>query len=55
MTTPQRAAIYEEQHIARHAGLKPAVYNPLDRPLNELPVIYGFNNGGKPVVSQFEI
>lgn len=23
-----------------------AVYNPDDKPLEELPVIYGFNNGG---------
>lgn len=25
-----------------------AVFNPKDRPADELPVIYGFNNGGQP-------
>lgn len=25
-----------------------AVYNPHGKPLEELPVIYGFNNGGEP-------
>lgn len=25
-----------------------AVYNPEDRPVEELPAIYGFNNGGEP-------
>lgn len=25
-----------------------AVYNPNNRPENELPIIYGFNNGGSP-------
>lgn len=25
-----------------------AVYNPHNKPESELPVIYGFNNGGKP-------
>jgi len=25
-----------------------AVYNPYNKPLPELPVIYGFNNGGSP-------
>lgn len=24
------------------------VFNPLDKPIGELPVIYGFNNGGAP-------
>ena len=24
------------------------IYNPNDRPVEELPVIYGFNNGGSP-------
>jgi hypothetical protein len=28
--------------------MKYAVYNPLDKPTDELPVIYGFNNGGSP-------
>lgn len=25
-----------------------ATYNPHNRPIDELPVIYGFNNGGSP-------
>lgn len=27
---------------------KNAVFNPHDKPINELPFIYGFNNGGSP-------
>lgn len=46
MTTPQAAALYEAQHVAEHAGRKVAVFNPQEEPLSELPVIYGFNNGG---------
>ena len=26
--------------------MKNAIYNPLKKPLEELPIIYGFNNGG---------
>lgn len=48
MTTPERAAAYEAAHIAEHASKGWAVYNPQDRPIEELPVIYGFNNGGAP-------
>lgn len=48
MTTPEAAARYEAQHVAEHAHRKPVVYNPHDRPIEELPVIYGFNNGGSP-------
>lgn len=25
-----------------------AVYNPLNKPVEDLPIIYGFNNGGSP-------
>lgn len=25
-----------------------AVYNPLDKPVEKLPIIFGFNNGGQP-------
>ena len=46
MTTPQAAAAYEAAYVAEHAGRKLAVHNPNDKPLNELPIIYGFNNGG---------
>jgi hypothetical protein len=46
MTTPAAAAMYEAQHIHAHSNLPVAVFNPEDKPLNDLPVIYGFNNGG---------
>lgn len=48
MTTPQAAAFYAAQHNAEHAGKKYAVHNPHNKPIDELPVIYGFNNGGEP-------
>ncbi len=48
MTTPQAAALYEAQHVSEHRGRKLAVFNPLNKPEAELPVIYGFNNGGSP-------
>ena len=48
MTTPAAAALYEAQHVQRHEGLRNAVFNPHGRPLEELPAIFGFNNGGSP-------
>jgi hypothetical protein len=48
MTTPAAAALYLAQHQCENEGRKVAVYNPHDKPLGELPVIYGFNNGGSP-------
>ena len=46
MTTPEAAARYEREHVAQYAGRKPAIFNPKELPVGELPVIYGFNNGG---------
>lgn len=46
MTTPQAAAYYLANHLAAWRDKGYAVFNPHDRPLEELPVIYGFNNGG---------
>lgn len=46
MTTPAAAALYEAQHVHATAHLNNAVYNPSGKPIDELPVIYGFNNGG---------
>lgn len=46
MTTPARAALYAAQHGVEMEGRGYAVHNPLNKPLSELPVIYGFNNGG---------
>lgn len=31
-------------HITKYAGRLIVVYNPLDLPISELPIIYGFNN-----------
>lgn len=47
MTTPAAAALYEAQHVYAHEGRKVAIFNPENKPINKLPVIYGFNNGGK--------
>lgn len=46
MTSPARAALYRAQHLVAHEGRPLAVFNPRDLPIDELPVIYGFNNGG---------
>jgi len=48
MTTPAAARLYEAQHLAAWEGKGWAVYNPESRSVAELPVIYGFNNGGEP-------
>lgn len=48
MTTKEAAMLYEAQHVARWAGKGYVVYNPHGKPIEELPVIYGFNNGGEP-------
>jgi len=46
MTTEAAAALYEAQHQASMYGKRYAVFNPHGKPVSELPVIYGFNNGG---------
>jgi hypothetical protein len=46
MTTPVAAALYLAQHNCEHEGKGWAVFNPHNKPVQELPVIYGFNNGG---------
>ena len=45
MTTRAREALYLEEHQARMMSKKVAVFNPHDKPAEELPVIFGFNNG----------
>ena len=45
MTTPA-AALYRAQHNLEMEGKGYAVYNPNNKPIEDLPVIYGFNNGG---------
>lgn len=46
MTTPAHEKLYLAQHEVEMEGRRPFVLNPHGKPLNELPVIYGFNNGG---------
>ncbi len=48
MTTPVAAALYEAEHVHAHSHLSIAVFNPYEKTISELPVIYGFNNGGSP-------
>ena len=48
MTTPQAEALYEAQHVAQWNSQPVAVFNPHNKPIEELPVIYGFNDGGSP-------
>ena len=48
MTTKEAAERYEAEHVASWRGHTYAVVNPNGRPEDELPVIYGFNNGGQP-------
>lgn len=48
MTTPQAEADYLADHLRQWHGHPYAVFNPKDRPVEDLPVIYGFNNGGSP-------
>lgn len=46
MTTQAAAALYEAQHLYQMEGRAVAFYNPKDLNVEDLPVIYGFNNGG---------
>lgn len=46
MTTPEREAFYAAEHVMQWGGQPLAVYNPNSMPPDDLPVIYGFNNGG---------
>lgn len=46
MTTPQAAAQYLGEHLREWGNKGYAVYNPHNKPIAELPFIYGFNNGG---------
>lgn len=48
MTSKAAATIYEAQHNYRFAGNPVAVYNPNNSNIDNLPVIFGFNNGGSP-------
>lgn len=46
MTTKEAESLYAAQHVSSMSGRKWAVYNPHNKPLEDLPYIYGFNNGG---------
>ena len=46
MTTERAAAHYLARHEHEMEGKHYAVFNPHNKPIQELPVIYGFNNGG---------
>lgn len=46
MTTPAAAALYLARHRLAHEGRRWAIHNPHGMPIDSLPVIYGFNNGG---------
>ena len=46
MTTPAAANLYRAQHLLEMEGKRWAVHNPKNLPREDLPVIYGFNNGG---------
>ncbi len=48
MTTEAAARLYEAQHLHQMEGKGWAIFNPHNKPVSELPVIYGFNNGGNP-------
>lgn len=48
MTTEAAERAYLAEHLRDNAGRALAVWNPRNRPVSELPVIYGFNNGGSP-------
>lgn len=48
MTTPAAERLYLAQHLHQWEGKGYAVFNPHNKPLEELPVIWGFNNGGSP-------
>ena len=46
MTTQASEAQYLAEHLRQWEGKGFAVFNPKGVPLADLPVIYGFNNGG---------
>lgn len=48
MTTEAAARLYEAQHLHEMRERGNALFNPNQKPYDELPVIYGFNNGGSP-------
>ncbi len=48
MTTPAAERHYLARYQHEMEGKPYAIFNPHNKPLEELPIIYGFNNGGSP-------
>lgn len=48
MTTPAMEALYLKVHEHKWGDKGYACFNPHGKPVEELPTIYGFNNGGSP-------
>ena len=48
MTTEAAARQYLAEHLLRVGNRPVHIFNPNNVPVEELPVIYGFNNGGSP-------
>ena len=46
MTTEAAENLYLAEHLVSMENKGYAKYNPNNKPFEELPVIYGFNNGG---------
>ncbi len=46
MTTEAAERLYQAQHLFEMQGKRIVIHNPQNKPIDELPVIYGFNNGG---------
>ena len=44
--TTAAAELYLAQHRYQMEGRKWAIHNPHGKPIEELPIIFGFNNGG---------
>lgn len=48
MTTQRAEEYYLASHRYEQEGKKWTVFNPNNKPIEGLPIIYGFNNGGSP-------
>jgi hypothetical protein len=46
MTSLAAERYYEAKHLLDMEGRKLASYNPHNKPIEELPIIFGFRNGG---------
>lgn len=48
MTTKEAEQRYLREHLTKVGDASWAIVNPHGKPIEVLPVIYGFNNGGSP-------